>query len=62
MKHGFVRVATATPEIRVADVDFNVNSIAAVMEEAVDELPVLHAVKKRSVPHTIFSLTDVFME
>ena len=34
MKNGFVKVAAATPDIRVADVEFNTQSIINVMEEA----------------------------
>ena len=34
MKNGFVKVAAATPDIRVADVDFNTQNIINAMEEA----------------------------
>ena len=34
MKNGFVKVAAATPDIRVADVEFNTQNIIHVMEEA----------------------------
>lgn len=34
MKNGFVKVAAATPDIRVADVEFNTQNIINVMEEA----------------------------
>ena len=34
MKNGFVKVAAATPDIRVADVEFNTQNIIKVMEEA----------------------------
>ena len=34
MRDGFVRVAVGTPEIHVADCEFNANSVIALMEEA----------------------------
>lgn len=34
MKNGFVKVAAATPDIRVADVEFNTQNIINAMEEA----------------------------
>ncbi len=34
MKDGFLRVAVATPKIRVADIDFNANSIISYVKEA----------------------------
>ncbi len=34
MKNGFIKVAAATPDIRVADVEFNTQNIINVMEEA----------------------------
>lgn len=34
MKQGFIKVAASTPDIRVADVDFNVKSIIGKMKEA----------------------------
>ena len=34
MKNGFVKVAAATPDIRVADVEFNIQNIINAMEEA----------------------------
>jgi NAD+ synthase (glutamine-hydrolysing) len=37
MKHGFVKVAAATPDIRVADVAFNKEQICRMMDEAVSE-------------------------
>lgn len=36
MKHGFVKVAAATPDIRVADVAYNTDQICAAIEEAVE--------------------------
>ncbi len=36
MRHGFVKVAAATPDIRVADVDFNTEKICAAIQEAWD--------------------------
>lgn len=36
MKHGFVKVAAATPDIRVADVKFNTEKICQAIEEAAD--------------------------
>lgn len=34
MRHGFIKVAAATPDIRVADVDYNVKQIKKQMDEA----------------------------
>ncbi len=34
MKHGLIKVATATPEVRVADVDFNTEKTLELMKEA----------------------------
>ena len=34
MKNGFVKVAAATPEIRVADCNYNKNAIIGTMKEA----------------------------
>ena len=36
MKHGFVKVAAATPDIRVADVKYNTEKICQAIEEASD--------------------------
>lgn len=36
MKHGFIKVAAATPDIRVADVDYNKGQIIKQMDEAAD--------------------------
>ena len=35
-EYGFVRVCAATPEIRVADVDFNVKNILSAAKEAAE--------------------------
>ncbi len=37
MKHGFIKVAAATPDIRVADVDYNKEKICALLREACNE-------------------------
>lgn len=37
MKHGFVKVAAVTPEIRVADVAFNTEQICKMIDETVNE-------------------------
>ena len=34
MKHGFVKVAAASPMIRVADADYNAQQVIASMKEA----------------------------
>lgn len=34
MKHGFIKVAAATPDIRVADVDYNVEKICDTLDQA----------------------------
>ena len=36
MRHGFIKVAAATPDIRVADVDYNKGQIIKQMDEAAD--------------------------
>ena len=36
MRHGFIKVATATPDIRVADVDYNKGQIIKQMDEAAE--------------------------
>ena len=49
MRQGFVKVAAATPDIRVADVDYNTEQICRMMDEAAGEgakiivLPVIPA-------------------
>lgn len=37
MKHGFIKVAAATPDIRVADVEYNKDRICAAIREACNE-------------------------
>ena len=37
MKHGFVKVAAATPDIRVADVEFNTAKICEAISEACEQ-------------------------
>ena len=37
MRHGFIKVAAATPDIRVADVDYNTEQICRMMDEAAGE-------------------------
>ncbi|MEG2838392.1 MAG: NAD(+) synthase [Lachnospiraceae bacterium] len=37
MKQGFVKVAAATPEIRVADVDYNVSEICRMIDTSIEE-------------------------
>ena len=37
MRQGFVKVAAATPDIRVADVDYNTEQICRMMDEAAGE-------------------------
>lgn len=34
MKHGFIKVASATPEVRVADVKFNTEKTIEMIREA----------------------------
>ena len=36
MRHGFIKVAAATPDIRVADVDYNKGQIIKQMDEAAE--------------------------
>ena len=36
MKDGFLKVAAATPDIRVADVAYNTGRICSMIDEAVD--------------------------
>lgn len=37
MKDGFVKVAALTPEIKVADCDFNASSVISLLEKAEKE-------------------------
>ena len=37
MKHGFVKVAAATPDIRVADVEYNTEQICRLIDETACE-------------------------
>ena len=37
MRHGFIKVAAATPDIRVADVEYNAGQICHMIDEAVNE-------------------------
>ncbi len=37
MKHGFIKVAAVTPEIRVADVEYNTESICRGIDETVED-------------------------
>ena len=37
MKHGFIKVAAVTPEIRVADVAFNTQQICKMIDETVSK-------------------------
>ena len=37
MKHGFVKVAAATPDIRVADVEFNAEQICKLIDETAEK-------------------------
>ena len=37
MRHGFVKVAAATPDIRVADVTYNTEKICGLIDETVKE-------------------------
>ena len=37
MRHGFVKVAAATPDIRVADVAYNTQKICGLIDETVKE-------------------------
>ena len=36
MKHGFIKAAAVTPDIKVADVEFNSDQIRKGMDEAMD--------------------------
>ena len=44
MRQGFVKVAAATPDIRVADVDYNTEQICRMMDEAAGEGAKIHRV------------------
>ena len=37
MKHGFIKAATITPELKVADVDFNCEKILTYMDDAMKQ-------------------------
>ncbi len=60
MKHGFIKVATATPEVRVADVDFNEKKTLEMMQEA-DRLGVRLAVFPE-LGLTAYTCGDLFFQ
>ncbi len=60
MKHGFIKVATATPEVRVADVDFNEKKTLELMQEA-DRLGVRLAVFPE-LGLTAYTCGDLFFQ
>lgn len=37
MRHGFVKVAAATPDIRVADVEYNTEQICRAIDQAYEK-------------------------
>ena len=58
MKNGFVKVAAATPDIRVADVEFNTQNIINVMEEAEKNAAKFLVVPELCV--TVYTCSDLF--
>ena len=60
MKHGFLKVAAATPHIRVADCDFNTTNIIKLIDEAVTEQVKLVVFPELSV--TGYTCSDLFLQ
>jgi len=60
MKHGFIKVAAATPLIRVADCDFNANKILELVDEALKEEIKLIVFPELSV--TGYTCGDLFLQ
>ena len=59
MKDGFIKVAACTPEIKVADIDFNVKSIIAQIHECKNK-EVKIAVFPRALLNRIYLSGSVF--
>lgn len=60
MKHGFIKVAAATPLIRVADCDYNTNKILELIDEAVKQDVKLVVFPELSV--TGYTCGDLFLQ
>lgn len=60
MRHGFIRVAAATPLIRVADCDFNTNKITELIDEAAGQDVKLIVFPELSV--TGYTCNDLFLQ
>ena len=60
MKHGFLKVAAATPHIRVADCDYNTENIIKLIDEAVTEQAKLVVFPELSV--TGYTCSDLFLQ
>ena len=59
MKQGFIKVAAATPDIRVADVPFNTKQICSAIEEAQNNQAKI-VVFPRIVCHRIYMRGSVY--
>lgn len=60
MKQGFVKVAAATPDIRVADVEYNVKKIGEAIEEAAEERAKIVVFPELCV--TGYTCSDLFLQ
>lgn len=60
MKHGFVKVAAVTPDIRVADVEFNIQNICRAIDEAYKEGAKIVVFPELCV--TGYTCSDLFMQ
>ena len=60
MKQGFVKVAAATPDIRVADVPYNVQKICEVMDEAAQQSAKIVVFPELCV--TGYTCSDLFLQ
>ncbi|NLC19179.1 MAG: NAD(+) synthase [Clostridiales bacterium] len=60
MKHGFLKVAAATPHIRVADCDYNTANIIKLIDEAISEQVKLVVFPELSV--TGYTCSDLFLQ
>lgn len=60
MKHGFIKVAAATPHIRVADCDYNTANIIKLIDEAAAKQARLVVFPELSV--TAYTCSDLFLQ
>lgn len=60
MKQGFVKVAAATPDIRVADVEYNTAQICSIIEEAAENMAKIVVFPELCV--TGYTCSDLFSQ